>query len=31
MAEDLRLKLAMMNGTELDKIPERNHLIRIFK
>jgi len=31
MAGDLRPKLAMMNGMELDKTPERNHLIKIFR
>jgi len=31
MAEDLRPQLAMMNGMELDKTPERNHLIKVFK
>ena len=31
MAEDLRPKLAMMNGMELDKTHERNHLIKIFR
>jgi len=31
MAEDLRPKLAMMNGMELDKTPERNHHIKIFR
>lgn|GEM_PF-1795736 len=31
MAEDLRSKFAMINGMELDKTPERNHLIKIFK
>lgn len=31
MAEDLRPKLAMMNWMKLDKTPERNQLIMIFK
>jgi len=31
MAEDLRLKPTMMNGMELDKTPERTHLIKILK
>ncbi len=31
MAEDLEPKLAMMNGMELDKTPERNHFIKIFR
>lgn len=31
MAEDLRPNLTMISRMELNKTPERNHLMKIFK